>query len=223
MASIAAAGLAAGLPFLLEKLFPGKKERMEQAPAMAPGQIDLLSQLTQGLTGSGFGQGPMGAGMQSLSDMLSGKPEAFAQFEAPYKRQFAEETVPQLAELFSGIGAGAQRSSAFPQALGAAGAKLSENLAMLHGGLRQQGLSQLMSMLGMGLGARPFESIFRPATGGMGKAMAPGLGMGLGMGLPSAMSQMGSGISSLFDLFKNKRPMAGYMSSPGYNYQMLAD
>lgn len=83
-------------------------------------------------------------GSSFLQNLLSGSPEATAAFEAPAMRQFQEQIVPGLAERFSGLGAGAQRSSAFSQALGAAGAGLSENLAALRGQLQLGALPQAL-------------------------------------------------------------------------------
>ena len=212
MAAIAGPAIAAVLPFLLEKLFPGKKEKMQQVPSMAPGQMDLLNQLLGGLGGGETGGGPMGAGLSNLQQLLSGDPEAFAKFEAPYQRQFQEQTVPGLAERFSGMGAGAQGSSAFGQQLGQAGAGLSEGLASLRGGLQQGAMGQLASLLGIGMGASPFENIFRPQTGGMGQAMAPGIGAGIGSGLAGLFTSGGGGGGGFGGWLSKLIP--GSMSSP---------
>lgn len=164
---------------ILNFLF-GQKEKMQQQPTMTGGQSGLLQQLLQGLSGGGTGGGAMGAGMQSLMDILSGSPESMQKFEAPYKRQFNEQTVPGLAERFSAMGSGAQGSSAFGQQLGQAGAGLSETLAALRGQLQQGAMGQLQGMMGQGLGQRSFENIFRPATSGFFGGMAPGIGQGIG-------------------------------------------
>jgi hypothetical protein len=158
----------------------GQKEKMQQVPTMNPQQMQMLSQLLGGMTGGSMGGGPMGQGMQYLSGLLSGNPETMQKFEAPFMRQFQEQTVPSLAERFSSMGSGAQGSSAFGQQLGQAGAGLSENLASLRGQLQQGAMSQLQGMMGMGMGARPFENIFRPATQGFMGSMAGGIGSAAG-------------------------------------------
>lgn len=136
------------------------------------GQSQLLQQLLSQLSGqsSNITENPLyQSGASYIQNLLSGSPEAFSAFEAPYKRQFEEQIVPALAERFSGLGAGAQRSSAFQQALGQAGASLSENLASLRAGLQggaadqalgyaQQPISNLQgfSQLGLGTSTKSF-------------------------------------------------------------------
>jgi len=149
----------------------GKKEQVQQVPTMGPEQQQLLSQLLGGLGG------PLSGGLQGLQQLLSGDTEAF---EKPLMSQFFQQTVPSIAERFTGLGAGAQGSSAFTQQLGQAGAGLSEQLGALRGGLQQQGLGQLQGLLGQGLGARPSETVFRPGGQGFLGALAPGFGQAAG-------------------------------------------
>ncbi len=166
---------------LLDFLFGKRGERegrMEQIPTMTPQQQRLLSQM---LTGLG---GPMQLGIQNLAQLLSGAPEALEAYQRPELRRFEEETIPGIAERFTELGA--QRSSAFPQALGAAGASLAERLAAQRAGLQQQAMGQLGQLLGFGMQARPFETVYRPpisGTPGFLGALAPGIGAGLGGGL----------------------------------------
>ncbi len=167
----------------LSEIFGGKKERMEKAPMFTPEQEAFLNQLLGG------SQEGMSSGMEYLTNLLSGDTEAF---EAPLKRQFEEETIPGLAERFAG--ADAQESSAFGQALGQAGAGLTENLSQLREGLKGQALSQLQGLAGMGLGQR-FENVLRPGTTGI----LGGLSQGLGEGLGSAAT---GGLGALSGLFK---------------------
>lgn len=131
-----------------------------------PAQQQGFQQLIQQLMGAqgqqtNVGQNPAFQGGQNfLQQLLSGGQGAFEQFEAPYKRQFNEETVPGLATLFAGLGAGSQSSGAFQRALGQAGSGLSENLANLRGQLQlhalpqaqqyaQQPFQNLLSLLGI--------------------------------------------------------------------------
>jgi len=163
-----------------------------------PQQQQGFQQLIQLLQGQlGQSQGLQGQGSDYISRLLSGSPEAFEQFEAPIQRQFREQTIPQLAEQFSGLGAGAQRSSAFQQALGSAGTDLSERLAALRGQLQlgalpqafqysQAPLSGLQNLLGLNTQAflerRPNfgQSLFTNLAGGLGSALGSGLTGGLG-------------------------------------------
>ncbi len=122
----------------------------------SPQQEQAFNQLLSQL--SGKGQGEFANQSQSfLQNILGGDT---SQFEAPLMRQFQEQTIPGLAERFSGAGAGAQSSSAFQNALGGAGADLAERLGSLRGSLQlgaaQQGLGQgqqnmnsLQNLLGM--------------------------------------------------------------------------
>ncbi len=139
-----------------------------QLSTLSGGQNQLLKQLLGSLQGqsSNIQQSPLfQQGSSFLQNLLSGSPEATAAFEAPYLRQFNEQIVPGLAERFSGLGAGAQSSSAFSQALGAAGAGLQENLAGLRGqlqlgalpqalGYAQQPISNFQGLAGLGLGTQ---------------------------------------------------------------------
>jgi len=179
----------------LSDFLMGRKGGFEQVPAMTGQQTQLLNQLLGGLGA------PLQSGLGNLAALLGGDVEAY---EAPAMRQFREEIVPGIAERFSGAGAGAQASSAFGQQLGAQAAGLSERLAMQRAALQQQGLGQLGGLLGYGLGARPFESIYRPETTGFLGAMAPGIGSALGMGLTGGMSKLGKGLSSLLNLFRKR-------------------
>lgn len=158
----------------LSRFLFGRKEKMEQVPTMTPEQQQLLSQILGGVGA------PLGAGMERLSEILGGAPEAFEAFQAPAMRQFREEIVPGIAERFTGMDGGAQRSSAFAQTLGRAGESLAERLSAQRAGLQQQALSQLLGLTGMGMGARPYETAMRPGTTGFLGGLTPGIGMGLG-------------------------------------------
>jgi len=157
----------------LQEMLFGKQGEYKALPTMAPEQQQLLTQLLGGL------RGPTQAGLGNLMGLLSGDTSAY---EAPAMRQFQENIIPMISERFTGMGAGAQQSSAFKQALGQAGAGLAENLAMQRGQLQQQGLSQLGSLLGMGLDAQPFQWQALPGTEGFLGPLMQGLGSGLGTG-----------------------------------------
>jgi hypothetical protein len=178
----------------------GKKEKMQQIPRFTPEQQSLLNNILGQLQGqnTNITQNPLYQGGSSyLQELLSGSPESTAAFEAPYKRQFNEEIVPGLAERFSGAGAGSQRSSAFQNALGQAGAGLSERLASLREGLRsgasqqalgyaQQPISNFSGLAGLGL-TPSFESFLRPQTGGFLGGLFGGAAQGAGQAGGSAL------------------------------------
>jgi len=150
----------------------GKDEKMQQASTMTGGQSELLEKLLGQMSGGG-------TGMEYLQNILSGDT---SQFEQPLMRQFHQQTIPGLAQRFSGAGAGAQSSSAFQQALGGAGAGLSENLGALRGNLQMQAANTMQGTLGNLLGQRSFPNIFRPSSPGIFGSMMPGIGSGIGTG-----------------------------------------
>lgn len=174
----------------------------QQLSTLSKGQSGLLKQLLGSLQGqsTNIQQSPLfQQGSNFLQNLLSGSPEATAAFEAPYLRQFHEQTIPELAERFAG--AGAQSSSAFNQALGAAGAGLQAQLAELRGKLglqaagqglqyAQQPISNLQGFSQLGLGTQAFG--FAPKQ----KPFWQELLLGLGGGAGSALGSLG--LNSLF-------------------------
>lgn len=170
--------------FLFGRDVPSEFQRFE---TLDPGQQQVLSQLTGGL----------GGGIQNLLQMLtgltSGEPGATQAFEAPAMRQFQEQIIPQLAERFTGAGAGAQDSSAFRQQLGAAGAGLAENLQALRSQLGLQAGGQLSGLLGQALGTPTSQGFFTPGTRQPGflEGIAPGIGRGLGALIPGGVGKLG--------------------------------
>jgi len=152
----------------------GEKGEMQQAQMYTPEQQKFMDMILKGAGGG------MGSGMDYLSSILSGDESAYSKFEAPLKRQYEEQTIPALAERFAGLDA--QRSSAFGQSLGQAGAGLTENLAALRENLKMQALQQLQGMAGMGLEQR-FENIYKQGSSGLVGAAMGGIGQGAGMGV----------------------------------------
>jgi len=112
-----------------------------------------------------------------LQNILSQDPEMMKQFEAPAMRQFNEEIIPGIAERFSGMDA--QRSNAFGQSLGKAGASLSENLAAQRGNQGSNAIAQLMQLLQHG-STQQFDTMFQPRQPGFLENMAYAGAKGLG-------------------------------------------
>lgn len=124
---------------------PSKKSRVPKGfseySTFNPQQESIFNRLA----GMDLGQNQTFQGGNTfLQKLLSGDQETMDQFQAPYLRQFHEQTIPGLAERFAGYGAGAQSSSAFQQALAQAGAGLSENLASLRGQMQLGALPQAL-------------------------------------------------------------------------------
>jgi len=132
----------------------GTPGRVQQSPTMTQGQMGAQNQALQ-------------MAMQGLQNPYSG----FDPIQQQEMQRFQQQTIPGLAERFTSMGEGGQRSSAFQGALGGASADLGSQLAALRSqyGLQQQG--QMQNLLGMGL--RPqFESIYQPGSQGvMGQAL----------------------------------------------------
>jgi hypothetical protein len=156
------------MPKLSEMLF-GKKERIDQLPLFTPEQQEYFKMLLEG------SKPGVESGMDYLTQLLSGEEGAFDTFAAPLRREFEEQTVPNLAAMFAGKGGGLG-SSGFAQSLSSAGAGLTENLAALRENLKMQAISGLRGFGQMGLGQQ-FESMLRPGTGGLfGSGGSFGLG-----------------------------------------------
>lgn len=157
----------------LDFLF-GKGEKTKQIPRFSQQQQGALDQILA------QSQGALQPAFQNIMNLLSQDPEAMKAFEAPAMRQFQEEILPTIAERFtSTLGEGSERSSAFGQQLGAAGAGLAENLAAQRAGLSNQAISQLFSLLGLGLSPQ-FDTIYQPKQAGLAQNFASGMAPGLG-------------------------------------------
>lgn len=159
-----------------------RSARTETLQRFDPQQINALNQLlSQGLSG-----------IQSMQ-----QPFDFSPLEQRARSQFQQQTVPSIAERFTAMGAGSQRSSSFPQLLGQAGAGLEEGLAAQRSqlGLQERGQQQnlLMNLLGLGLQPRT-EQFYIPRSPGFVESLLPALGQGVGSGLgylPLLLSQFG--------------------------------
>ena len=179
------AGVGAGLGGLLGGFGArgkGSKEGQFMS-TLSPEQQSLFSQLLGQFKGEYSGQNQ-------------------EQFEAPYLRQFNEQTIPGLAEQFSGLGAGSQSSSAFRQSLGAAGAGLSEQLASIGANKKENALQSLLQLLNLNT-----QAYMPGSMSGLQQFLvgaAPGVGQALG----------NAGVNSLSNLF-NRTP--GQSNSPYKN------
>jgi len=163
----AAAGAAGGF---LGKRFGGRSNTM---PQQMGGNQNMMSQKypggTLGVQAPRFNQQQQGMfdqlGQQGMMGMQNLPKADFADIEKDMTSQFHQNIVPGLAEQFTAGGAGSQRSSAFQQAMGGAGAGLQERLASMKQGFnmqnRGQEINRLMSMLQMG-GQQQFENTFIP-------------------------------------------------------------
>lgn len=138
-------------------------------PQFNPDQESVLNQFLQqgqqGLNNANFDFGPI---------------------EQRARTQFQQETVPSLAERFTNFGQGSQRSSAFSQQLGKAGAGLEEGLASLRTKYNIARFPQLMQLAQTGLQPR-YTSALQPGTPGFFGGLAAGAGQGIGSVLPALL------------------------------------
>jgi hypothetical protein len=186
----------------LAGLFGGgaKKDKTRQFENLLPEQKNQLLNILQQMGALQGPQGSYGMAQNYLNDMISGSPEAYSRFAAPYETQFQEQTLPGIAERFAGLGGGlgggALSSSGFAQALGGAGTQFRSNLAGLYAQLQQQAANQALgqynNLASLGLGIRPFENAYQPGStgfaGGAGAGLLQGIGAGIGQGFGTGLS-----------------------------------
>jgi len=178
-----AAALIQAAPQLISMFTGGKdSDQPEKLPTMSPEMQELHDQLIGNAKGAG------GAGAQNalglLQQYLDPQSDVYRNFEAPYMQQFQQQTVPQLAEQFSGFGAnsGALSSSGFGQALGAAGANLQTNLAQMKSNMQRTSINDMLNaylgMTGQALGKDPFAYMNKDKGGGAGGGFLEGFSQG---------------------------------------------
>lgn len=169
----------------------------EMGSTYSKGQRSLIDDLLSQVKGMGNMDITQNQGYQTGNEWLQSMfndPEFFKSFEAPLQRQFQEQTIPDLANRFAGMGSGgAMGSTAFRNQLGREGSNLSTNIAALRGGMQQQAIPQMlgyaqqpfsnyMSMINQAMtpqnnmyqppSAGPFGGAFAALMGGMGQGAA---------------------------------------------------
>ena len=140
IASIIASTVSAG-----SSLMSG--DGMNKVPTMTKGQKAVHGQDIQQLLQMGGNGGGMQSTMQMLQDYMNPESDLYQNFEAPYKRQFEEETLPGIAERYAGanaMGSGLS-SSGFGQALGAAGGKLQTDLAAMKSTMQRNAITDWLN------------------------------------------------------------------------------
>lgn len=164
----------------------------QQQPQQSSGG-DWLSNILQFLFGQGaedkqydlYNPDQQQAFSQILQQALSGLQGNnldFAPIENQARSDFAQNTIPSIAERFTGLGA--QNSSAFGNRLGAAASGLESNLAAQKSGFNMQKQGLLQSLVGLGLTPQK-QNVYNPRTPGflenVGSTAASGLGRAAGM------------------------------------------
>lgn len=151
----------------LKQFLVGQPGQLQQFPRLSPQQLQL-----QGQAG--------GAAQQLLPQVQQGFD--FAPIAQQARTQFNTQTIPTLAQRFTGMGQ-SRAGSDYMHALGSAGAGLEEGLAGLgskynlaQGGQQQQ---LLLALLSMALQPQS-ENAYFPSRPGLLQGLAGGVGSGLG-------------------------------------------
>lgn len=178
----------------IKKFMGGTDAKYQQVSNLTPEQMRLQGNLEKASSGRGAG-GAFGDSADYWRDILSNNPEAFRAFEAPEQRRFQEQTIPDLAEQFAGMGSGGLSSSGFRNAAIGAGTDLSERLASMRAGLRQ---NAAQSLFGAGQSALTQHAQYQqtqPGTEGfLSKAIGavPAAAMGFATGGPAGAAAAGA-------------------------------
>jgi len=153
-----------------------EKESYSKIPNYEKYQLDLLKQMTKGKGQFDFASDPQyqqsQQGLQQASgyynDLMSPDSQAYQNFAAPQMQQFQQEIVPGIAERFSGMGAGAQSSSAFNQTMAQEGGNLQMRLAQLRSSLQMQGAEGLTNLSQQQFNMSPYQMMMKRAQAALG-------------------------------------------------------
>jgi len=180
------------------------------------GQLGLIDQIVSQLKSQGGAPDitqnqNYQQGSQWLNNLFNDE-NFFNSFEAPLQRQFQEQTVPELANRFAGMGSGGgTNSTAFRNQLAREGSNLSTNIAALRGNMQQQGVNQALgyaqqpfnnyqSLLSGAL--TPTQNVYQPPSSGFLGGIAPAFagGAGIGFGNSWGQGQGGGGWEKLLSM-----------------------
>lgn len=120
-------------------------------------------------------------GQNWLSDLFGNDQNFFDKFQAPMERQFSEQTAPELANRFGGMGSGGSFGTSFRNQANREGERLQESIAAMRGGMQQAGVGQslqygqqpvnnYMQMLQQAM--NPTQNTYQGPSMGFGGAMA---------------------------------------------------
>ena len=118
----------------------------DQVSRLGPEQEPLKNQLINSTMKRGAG-GAFGQSADYWRNLISDNSADFNSFTRPEMRRYQEQTIPDLAEQFAGMGSGGMSSSGFRNAAVGAGTDLSERLGAIRAQLRQ---SAAQSLFGLG-------------------------------------------------------------------------
>ena len=206
-------------PFIQKFLSGSGDSGYEKFPIYDKGQQKIHNQLinnTQQIGGMGGG---FDKALQNLIAQLDPQSSIHKQFEQPYINEYEQQTIPNLAERFAGMGAqgGALSSSGFGQALSSAGANLQTNLAQMSSNRSQDAMKSLLDlyqkMVQSSLQSSPYAYVNEQKGGGYGGAaqgianVSPGAWEGL---LNSFKSSSDSSSPSASSSYNQDFPLTSY-------------
>lgn len=222
----------------------GSPDVYENVSTLRPEQEPLYQQSIQAGLQPGAG-GAFGQSADYYRNILDGQgteEEDYNAMQAPLMRQFREQIMPDLAEQFAGMGAGAMSSSGFQNAAIGAGTDLTERLGAIRANLRnnanqyrmqaaqglnqagQQGLQNFDENRMVQEGSQGFLGQMMPAVTAAGAAYfgaPPQAGYEAGKGLANATGFGQPGMQQ-----RQRQPMQvpgvnlpNWSSKPGTNVQ----
>lgn len=153
----------------------GTPAKYEQVSNLTPSQLKNQNMLQQAGAKRGAG-GAFGTSADFYRDILDNNPQSLQELYAPELRQFREQTIPDLAEQFAGMGAGNLSSSGFRNAAVNAGTDLSERLANMRQQLRFNAAQGLSGIGAQGLVPHAQYQQTEAATEGFLPSFAKGFG-----------------------------------------------
>ncbi len=145
---------------------------------LTPTQRKTQRQLERAIQGK-KGGGAFGEVADYYRDLISPDSQNAADMAAPEMRRFKEQTVPDLAEQFAGMGAGNLSSSGFTNASVGAGTDLAERLGAMRANLRIQGAQGLANLGRQSLQPVVTNTMNQPQSTGFEEGMS-GLGTAAG-------------------------------------------
>lgn len=150
--------------------FTGSPAEYEQVSNLTPSQNRIQRERERA------SRGAFGEARNYYSNLLGNNAADFQAFAAPELRQFREQIIPDLAEQFAGMGAGGLSSSGFRNAAIGAGTDLSERLAAMRAGLRQNAAAGLQGLATGALTPHTQYQQTNPGSQGFLSNVATGIG-----------------------------------------------
>lgn len=138
----------------------------EAIPNMTPEMIQFFNKMLGGVQGGSL------QGIDYLSQLASGTPEAFEKAEAPAYRAF-DQQLGNIGSRFSSFGG--QGSSAFQNATAGAASEFSENLGANRMKIQQDAINKLLGLSTSLLGQEPYKNVLLQEDQGsnFGEQVAP--------------------------------------------------